>query len=230
MLTNVEFFHQINQDIHPLAEEVTICSGKIEENLFDAKTVPQEILWRLVDEMGQRFGVGVDLKKLQQFSFQAADKISYFEDKFMLVYSGGEEDYKESGLSLHRPHDDYCINYYCESKKSAVKFYDLEVNLYSMPSLPQGSELAYPFGHGVGTLTYRQDVYFCHHDIKLVSEFFNLPMPTSVSSSKYDLDPKVMKVFGLTYDVQTLKPMKLKRYFYPQDPAINFTLYDEVRS
>ena len=230
MLTNVEFFRRLNQDIHPLAEEVTICRGRVEENLFDAKTVQPEILWRFVEEMGQNFGIGVDLKKLQQFSFQAADGISYFEDKFMMVYSGGESDYKEFGLSLYRPHDDYCINYYCNSKQSAAKFYDLEVDRYPRPQLPEDSELAYPFGHGVGMQSDRQDVYFCHHDLALVSEYFNLPLPTSPSSAEYDLNTKYMKVFGLTYEVQTLKPLKLKRYFYPQDPAIDYTLYDEVHS
>jgi hypothetical protein len=229
MLTNVEFFRRLNQDIHPSAEEVTICRGRIEENLFDAKTVQPEILWRFVEEMGQNFGVGVDLKKLQQFSFQAADGISYFEDKFMLVYSGGETDYKEFGLSLYRPHDDYCINYYCDSKKSSAKFYDLEVDRYPRPELPVGSELAYPFGHGVGMQSDRQDVYFCHHDLALVSDYFKLPLPTSPSSAEFDLNTKYLKVFGLTYEVQTLKPLKLKRYFYPQDPAIDYTLYDEVR-
>ena len=147
----------------------------------------------------------------------------------MLVYSGGETDYKEFVLSLYRPHDDYCLNYYCDSKKSSAKFYDLDVDRYPRPELPVGSELAYPFGHGVGMQSDRQEVYFCHHDLALVSDYFKLPLPTSPSSAEFDLNTKYLKVFGLTYEVQTLKPLKLKRYFYPQDPAIDYTLYDEVR-
>lgn len=226
---NIVFFEKLNEVISPYAEEVTICRGRVEENLFDAKTVPQEILYCFLDEIGTRFGIGIDLKNLQQFSFQAADKIGYQEDKFMAVYSGGRTKYVEYNIDVKDPHDDYCVNFYIESKTTSVKFYDLSLDSYDKPRLPEGSQLASPFGHGIGEDRQRQDVYFCHHDMEAVVRHFQLPSPGLDVIRSIDNNLNIVKIFGLSFDSSTLKPLKLKRYFYPQDPQMNYILYDEVR-
>jgi|JI10StandDraft_1071094.scaffolds.fasta_scaffold27440_4 hypothetical protein len=229
-MTNREFFKKINAQIHPLAEEVTICRGEVEENLFDARTAPAELLARFVDELGTSFGIGVDLNRLQQFSFQAADGISYFEDKLMAVYSGGKQDYLNYSIDVKVPHDDYCVNFYLDSLKSAAKFYDLDIDSYPRPALPEGATLATPFGHGLAPGMDRQDVYFCHPDLAYVSDFYKLPAPSIVTLSKIDADLTITKVFGLSYSTSSLTPLKLKRYFYPQDPNMTYILFDEVQS
>ncbi|OYZ12843.1 MAG: hypothetical protein B7Y39_18640 [Bdellovibrio sp. 28-41-41] len=228
MNSNRNFFTQINQSISYFAEEVTICDGRIEENLFNVGYVPNEILIRFVDEIGSCFGLGIDLGRLQQFSFQAADHITYFEDKFMAVYSGGRKTYRDFDLDIKNPHDDYCVNYFCESKKTTVKFYDLDISYHEKPSLPLGSTFASPFGHGLGTHSNRKDVYFCHGSVSAVAEFYNMPQPTTSGLGSVDEDQSVTKVFGLSYDSKTLQPMKLKRYFYPRDPLLREALFDEV--
>lgn len=111
-MDNLTYFREINKNIHPSAEEVTILHQYVDENLFDIKTVPKEFLIRFIDEIGQKFGVAVDLKALQQLSFQAADGVRYFEDKLMAVYSGGKTSCRELGFELENPHDDYCVNYF----------------------------------------------------------------------------------------------------------------------
>ncbi|MBL7557219.1 MAG: hypothetical protein JNM24_15440 [Bdellovibrionaceae bacterium] len=229
MISNREYFRNINQSIHPLAEEVTICRGGVEENLFDARTAPTELLARFTEELGLNFGIGVDISRLQQFSFQAADGISYFEDKLMAVYSGGTSEYLNYSFNIKQPHDDYCVNFYLDSRKSAAKFYDLDIDSYAKPTLPEGSTFASPFGHGIAPDSNRQDVYFCHPDLHYVARFFSLPAPTVPELATIDQNLSVIKVFGLSYDANSLKPLKLKRYFYPQDPNMTYILFDEVQ-
>lgn len=226
--TNIDFFRSVNSSIHPKAEEVTILHGQIEENLFDIKTVPSEFLVRFIDEIGQRFGEAIELPRLQQLSFQAADGIRYFEDKLMAVYSGGKTHCADLGFSLANPHDDYCVNYFLDSKEIAIKFYDLDIESYEKPAMPEGSFVASPFGLGLNLSKKYYDYYFCHNQIQVVADFFSLPVPTVEELKEIDEDPSVTKVFGLSYESKTLKPVKLKRYFYPQDPKLEYILFDEV--
>ena len=123
MTDNIEFFRNISQSVNPHAEEVTIVSTGVEENLFDTTDVPEEYLMRFFDEIGTRFGEAIDLNKLTEFSFQPADGVKYKEHKFMAVFDGGKQDC--FGLSPHvtNPHDEYCVNYFIDSKQKAVKFY-----------------------------------------------------------------------------------------------------------
>lgn len=226
-MDNLTYFREINKNIHPSAEEVTILHQYVDENLFDIKTVPKEFLIRFIDEIGQKFGVAVDLKALQQLSFQAADGVRYFEDKLMAVYSGGKTSCRELGFELENPHDDYCVNYFLESKKLDIKFYDLDIDNYIKPAMPKGAFVASPFGLGLSRQKNRFDYYFCHPNMEEVSNFFNLPAPTVSELSAIDGNNEVLKVFGLAYDPQTLRPIKLKRYYYPQDPYLNYILFDE---
>lgn len=221
-------FLKSSLSIHPLAEEVTICNGKVEENLFDVQHAPKELLYELIHIIGSQFNEGVDLENLEQFSFQDADGVSYFEPKLMLVYSKGDEVAKANNLPIGEAHEHYCINYFLDSKIKKMKFYDLHIHLHPHPLLPEESYYAAPFGHGVSTDGLRKDVYFVHKNMNFVSEFFNLPMPTVDSLSEIDNDNTVEKVFGLTYEARTMKPLKLKRYFYPRDPLLKTTLFDEV--
>lgn len=226
-MENLAYFRGINKKIHPQAEEVTILHGEVDENLFEIKTVPQEFLVRFIDEIGRRFGLAVDLQALQQLSFQAADGIRYHEDKLMAVYSGGKTSCKELGFSLENPHDDYCVNYFLDSREIAVKFYDLDIDKYVKPKMPEGSFVASPFGLGLSLEKKRFDYYFCHKNMAEVASFFNLPAPTVEELAWLDNDNEILKVFGLAYDPETLQPIKLKRYYYPQDPRLNYILFDE---
>lgn len=225
--TSVEFFRSKNSSIDHLAEEVTVRNGFIEENLYDSSHIPNEYIAHLVNILGLHFQIGVDLSKLQQFSFQSADGINYAEDKIMLVYSNGKIEGKDK-LGIDTIHDDYCLNFFLDSKEIQFKFYDLNVRSYNIPQLPEGSVFAEPFGHGISPSSNRQDVYFCHSDMSLVAEHFNLPKPTVEELVSIDSDPKINKIFGLTFDARSLRPLKLKRYFYPKDPHSKVILYDEV--
>ena len=55
-----------------------------------------------------------------------------------------------------------------------------------------------------------------------------MPKPYLSSISNFIEDKTFNKVFGLTYDASTLQPFKLKLYYYPKDPNMEFTVFDEV--
>jgi hypothetical protein len=228
MTDNIEFFRNISQSVNPHAEEVTIVSTGVEENLFDTTDVPEEYLMRFFDEIGTRFGEAIDLNKLTEFSFQPADGVKYKEHKFMAVFDGGKQDC--FGLSPHvtNPHDEYCVNYFIDSKQKAVKFYDLDYHKYTQPNLPEGAEIVTHWGQGANDDKTICDVYFLHPDVDEVAKFTNMPKPYLSSISNFIEDKTFNKVFGLTYDASTLQPFKLKLYYYPKDPNMEFTVFDEV--
>ncbi|TFG95658.1 hypothetical protein E4H12_12825 [Candidatus Thorarchaeota archaeon] len=226
-MNNIEYFTKLNESISLFAEEVSVRNGFIEENLFDTTNTPTEVVVRFVTEILNVFQEPIQLNRLQQFSFQAADGISYDEPKFMAVFSGGREEIKNHNIDASRPHDDYCVNYFLHSKKKAFKFYDLDVERHATPELLEGTVYAFPYGHGVSELP-RKDVYFVHTELFRVAEHFGLPAPTVDELHVIDTDNTIPKVFGLSYDTVTLAPLKLKRYFYPRDPLMKYFLYDEV--
>ena len=221
-------FKKINHVIHPLAEEVSIFNGKVEENLFDARTAPRELLAELIYSIGELFNEGIDMTRLEQFSFQDADGISYFEPKLMVVYSGGKEAAQNEGLPFGNAHEHYCVNYFLNSRTKRTKFYDLQILEHQRPPLPEGSELAYPFGLGVSWDMQRKDVYFVHNNMTNVCNFFNLPAPSVEELHHQDKDNGIKKIFGIAYEVNTLRPLKLKRYFYPPGiSSVGEILFDE---
>ncbi len=227
-MNNIDFFTDLNDTINQNAEEVTIVGNKIEENLFNSKKIPSEYFFAFIDVMGSIFSEGVDLNKLQQFSFQKADGVNYKEHKFMAVYSGGSTDCHQFDVDVTRPHDDYCINYFLDSKKKIPKFYDLDVWKHKQPNILFGSKILTHWGQGVSIDTSKKDLYFMHHDVELVSKFYNLPTPFISSIESFCKDTTFMKVFGLTYNTETFTPLKLKLYYYPSDPLMQFTVFDEV--
>jgi hypothetical protein len=227
-MNNIEFFVNLNKSINLYSEEITITSNKIEENLFNSKEVPIEYLTRFINEIGEKFGEGININKLQQFSFQAADGIAYNEHKFMAVFSGGKTDVNLYKINVKNPHDDYCVNYFMDSKKMVAKFYDLDVDKYNQPELPKNSKIIYHWGQGVSENAEKNDVYFLHKDVELVSNFVKLPMPAVKEIKNFVNNKTFEKVFGLTYDYKSLKPLKLKLYYYPKDPKMKNTVFDEI--
>jgi hypothetical protein len=119
MISNIDFFLELSKSINPHAEEVTVISTGVEENLFDVKDVPEEYLLRFFDEIGTRFGEAINLNKLTEFSFQPADGVKYTEHKFMAVFEDGKKDCFKLSSHITNPHDEYCVNYFIDSKKKS---------------------------------------------------------------------------------------------------------------
>lgn len=229
-MNNIDFFTKVSKGLDFNAEEITIVGSHVEENLFDAQNVPQEYLDRFLSEMAERFPeVTIEIDKLQQFSFQPADGIAYQEHKFMAVFSGGMEDcFLHPEIGVFNPHDDYCVNFFIESRQQVTKFYDLEIDRHSRPVLPKGGVPITHWGHGVSANPLVKDSYFLHPDVELVANHFGLPKPYLDEIRDFCTDTRFQKVFGLTYRTDTLAPLKLKLYFYPDDPNMEHTVFDEV--
>lgn len=222
------FPQSINNSIHPEAEEVTIVGNHVEENLFNSKNVSDELLTAFRLEMLTTFGEVVDLDKLQQFSFQAADGKAYTEHKFMVVFSGGKTDCHHTSVPVVNPHDDYCVNYFTLSLNRVPKFYDLDVHNHTWPDLLEGSVTIDHWGIGVSENPTIKDVYFLHPNPRAVAAHFNMPVPYLDEIGWFTDNTTFDKVFGLTYDTNTLEPIKLKMYYYPGDPNMEHTVFDEV--
>ena len=229
-MSNIDFFTRISQGMDLKAEEITIVGNHVEENLFDAQNVPQEYLERFIDEMHYRFpGEMIELDKLQQFSFQPADGIAYQEHKFMAVFSGGKEDcFLHPEIGVFNPHDDYCVNFFIDSRERVTKFYDLDIDHHRRPVLPKEGIPITHWGHGVSANPLVKDSYFLHVDVENVAEHFGLPRPYLEEIHDFCTDLTFQKVFGLTYRADTLEPLKLKLYYYPDDPRMEHTVFDEV--
>lgn len=227
-MDNIDLFVSLSKDLNLHSEEITIVNNKIEENLFDSKKSPKEYLFAFIDVMGSTFDEGINLEKLQQFSFQPADGINYNEHKFMAVYSGGKNDHNLYNIDIKNPHDDYCVNYFLKSKKRVAKFYDLDVWKHQQPNVIAGSKILTHWGQGVSINSEKKDLYFMHYDVEMVSKFYNLPIPYYKTVKEFCFDKKIMKVFGLTYNSINFKPLKLKLYYYPNDPLMEFTVFDEI--
>lgn len=222
------FPQHINDRIHPEAEEVTIVGNHVEENLFNSKNVSDELLQAFRLEVLTTFGEPIDLEKLQQFSFQAADGKAYTEHKFMAVFSGGQADCHQTNVPVINPHDDYCVNYFTLSLKRIPKFYDLDVHNHTWPELLAGSITIDHWGVGVSEKPNIKDVYFLHPNARAVASHFGMPTPHLEEISWFTDNTTFRKVFGLTYNTETLEPIKLKMYYYPGDPNMEFTVFDEV--
>ncbi len=228
MNESLNYFKELNLKIDNRAEEITYWNGTVEENLFDAKKISSELVIRFVDAIGRIFGEGVDLSKLQQFSFQLADGINYKNDKFMAVYSGGSERALDHEIDVFDAHDDYCVNFNVGTLETTYKFYDLDIEKYWIPALPVGSEIVTSFGIGIRTDSQVRDVYFSHSSLNEVSLFFNMPSLWVKDLDLVCISEKATKVFGLSFDSVSLRPIRLKRYLYPQDLEVKKILYDEV--
>jgi hypothetical protein len=185
-------------------------------------------LLRFFDEIGTRFGEAINLNKLTEFSFQPADGVKYTEHKFMAVFEDGKKDCFKLSSHITNPHDEYCVNYFIDSKKKAVKFYDLDYYKYNQPDLPKGAEIITHWGQGSNDEKTVCDVYFMHPNVDEVAAFTCMPKPCLAEINDFIEDKTFKKVFGLTYNADTLQSLKLKLYYYPKDPIMEYTVFDEV--
>jgi hypothetical protein len=227
-MDSLTFFKEKGLKIDPNAEEVTIVGASVEENLFNAKNVPPLYLEHFKNLMGHGW-YEENKDRIEQFSFQPADGKVYKEDKFMVVYSGGKKDcflYPEMGVI--DPHDDYCVNHFLTSGKKITKFYDLDIERHAKPTLPEGARYITHWGHGVSENPNMKDAYFLFKDVTAVADFLNLPVPNLEEVKEFCQDTTFEKVLGLTYNTYSLEPLKLKLYYYPDDPYMEFTVFDEL--
>lgn len=105
--------------------------------------------------------------------------------------------------------DYYAIKIHPDGRM-VVKEYDWNVDNYSIPELPPGSEIARVFGVGKYSDNIYKDIYFYHDNYREVEEFFRLRTGCVVDSRG---------LYAITFDDRS-HPVKLKRYIYPSDVTL----------
>lgn len=208
------------------AEEITIRENTIEENLYSTATCPHEYYFNFADLCARCGFSYFERPYLEQFSFQKADKVIYHEDKIMSLYRDLRFAPEDLVQRISKPHPHFSINFFLSSKETEFKFYDLDISRYRLPEIPASLKLASAFGIGVDFNRNRRDVYLTGRSSLEAVHSFSLPEPDIKNLSLPEEPGDCLKLFGLSFDANTLKPLKLKRYYYPRDPALlNQELY-----
>ena len=156
-------------------------------------------------------------KGIELISYHPRDNITYYDDTISLVYNqilcddiGREYGVPDTFESL----DFYAKKYLLTEKICILKAYDEILWKYPLPRLPEGCRIHQEFGigrhFGYDKLTSILDVYFFHdNDIKIKEMYPDL-FPDIV-----DHRDDLIKGYAFTYDVRSLKLIKIKRYLYP---------------
>jgi hypothetical protein len=163
----------------------------------------------LVQALSRCSQYSVDRKKIELISYAPNDSLSVKDQAIALVFNTAID---------FTPHlCDYHVIKIDPSGKSILKSYDNDFWRHPNISLPHGSRLAQQFGIGFYPNEKNMDIfdmYFFHESLSDVESHFNLKLnlPKIVSESQLGL-------YGISYNSE-LKPLKLKRYFYPHDPKL----------
>lgn len=223
-----KFFYDISLAPNYQAEEISIFEDYVEENLFSFGKCPDEFYLQFVDLCLQCQFPFYEKAYLEQFSFQKADGIVYQEDKIMSLYKDFSFAPKDQLSQISQPHRHFSINYFLNSRALEYKYYDLDYSAHKLPQLPKKSILAKAFGVGVNLKRSTKDIYFTAYDIDETADFFALKPPRTPHLEESFQDSSSLKLFGLGFDATTLRPLKLKRYFYPTDPTLkDLEIYQE---
>ena len=122
-----------------------------------------------------------------------------------------EEIKKEFDVNKHHNFCDYyAVECYIDLKWRVLKIYDQNLPMHQLPSLPPGARIDI-LKSGIGVyygrnVEHYRKIYFLHHDVELVREWFStLKLPEVKSKYKY-------KMFGLEYNVENLTLHHLSHY------------------
>lgn len=163
-------------------------------------------------------------------AFQTKDGVTYDQDTLYLSLINAPKNgilYKKVEKALGRKEAerlprDYAIKCGLKSKTYRIKVYDRDILRHQLPGLPTGARFS--TGSGISyhiDKPHFKDMYFLHKNVSIVRDFYNCTMPQHKDLDDTDVD--YFKGFAVTFDQNTLKILKMKRYFFPQDPQmINF--------
>lgn len=215
--------------------ELTIDANGIAENTYgrhQESTPEVASLISLVADVFPDFLTDSSFKTWEMIGFTKADGITYFEDTVSVVYRGVPQKTTPVVARVFNPHpesqflDYYVIKYGLKSQLEVLKVYDATFGLHPLPNLPLGARLLTQMGVGVhfGSVEHQnfRDVYFAHPNanaIEYFASYHHLKYPSHYDDERWR-EREYLYGYGLTYDVSSLNLLKLKRYFFPHDPAL----------
>jgi hypothetical protein len=174
-----------------------------------------------------------DINNWEMVGITKADDTTYFEDTVALVYKGvpstqvlreflGDKKCNDNS----RFSDFYMIKYQLESKTKVLKVYDECFGIYQLPKIPEGIAIQTNQGIGVhfGSKKHEnfRDFYFVTTRTDTIEKYATsniLPFPENDDNDAWKTEP-YQYGWGITFDAVDLKPIKLKRYFFPHDPTL----------
>lgn len=182
----------------------------------------------LVAPLYVRFPIVAEAEEYWEYvAFQTADGITYDEETIYVSLNDAPKNgllYKQVEETLgteeaERIPRDYAIKCALRSGTYRIKVYDRDILRHQVPGLPSGARLS--AGSGISyhiDASHIKDMYFLHKDSWIVGEFYQQVMP--VHSCFDDTDVDHYKGFAVTYDSNTMHVLKMKRYYFPQDPLM----------
>jgi hypothetical protein len=172
-----------------------------------------------------------DINNWEMIGLTKADHVTYFEDTVALVYKGVPslnliKEFTGVWNENSKFSDFYMIKYQLESKTKVLKVYDECFGIYQLPKMPEGVAIQTNQGIGVhfGSQKHEKfrDFYFVTTRTDTVEKYALaniLPFPENHDNHAWKTEP-YQYGWGITYDAVTLKPIKVKRYFFPHDPTL----------
>jgi hypothetical protein len=163
----------------------------------------------------------------EYIAFQTPDGITYGEDTIYVSlynapYMGALYNRVAAALGENeadRIPRDYAIKCGLKTQTYRIKVYDRDILNHQLPGLPRGAR--YSAGSGISyhvDAPNIKDMYFLHRNPVAVASFYGHSMPTHPDLD--DVDTEHFKGFAVTFDAATLSVLKMKRYFFPQDPLM----------
>lgn len=215
--------------------ELTIDANGVSEETFGKRSKDDRRTIELIAKVTNAFPDFVQRKDFQNWEmigFTRADGINYFEDTVGVVYRGVPS---RDLIAVSDPRsqflDYYQVKYGLQTSTKVLKVYDSTFGLYALPLLPEGILLH--TNQGVGRhfgsekLENLRDIYFAIHDcskVQFYCEHFDLRFPTYGDENEWQQNANYKYGYGIAYDEKSLKPVKVKRYFFPHDPSLQDTL------
>lgn len=155
--------------------------------------------------------------KHELISIHPPDCLTYLNETIVVVFNGPlpEWFYKKYLIPTHLNInlEQIAIKYDMTTGESYAKIYDLDVNKFWHPTMPEGTLMGVEHGVGLNlTQDDRADIgdfYFAHTDRQMLREFFGLLYP----EYQEDFNPKY-RGYCMSINQKTKQIEKVKRYIY----------------
>ena len=159
--------------------------------------------------------IPTNLNEIELISFHFSDNLSYKTNSIVIIYNQLPKDIDNSNLR-----DYYGVKVDFENSKIQYKYYknysqfdkSFLLNLLKPFQIQIGDEFGIGFYGNKFEKSNFYDYYFYSKEIKKIYKLFGFTEPKE-SQKYHNIN---LALFGITLD-KKLKPVKLKRYIYPND-------------
>jgi len=210
-----------------MAREITIDGTGISEITYKRGDKDESEAYTLLGKVNKIYPQ-LDLSRWEMVGSTTPDKISTFCDTIGIVFKGNPPEHLLKNHLIH-PKSNFADYYQLKialngSELPVLKVYDLTLGLHPLPSFPDG--IAILENQGIGMYLsdekrcFFRDIYFTHRNVDEMlswAEKKDIKFPIFGNEKTEGM----CFGFGVTWDVRNFQVLKLKRYFFPDDPSLN---------